>query len=46
MVTTTVVYHTNTVIDVEEIRKHFDQCNNVQIEQVIIINENLSVFQY
>lgn len=43
IVTATVVYNTNTVIDVEEFRKHFYRCNNVQMAQVITIIENISV---
>lgn len=36
IVTATVAYNTNTVIDVEEFRKHLAQCSNeVQMAQVI-----------
>lgn len=39
IVTATVVYNTDTVIDVDEFRKHFDKCNEVHnMAQVIIIN--------
>ncbi|XP_015369769.1 PREDICTED: cadherin-86C [Diuraphis noxia] len=44
IVTATVAYNTNTVIDVEEFRKHLAQCNNeVQMAQVDYRNDkNLS----
>lgn len=34
--TATVVYNTNTIIDVEEFRKHFYQSNEVHMAQVIL----------
>lgn len=37
IVTATVVYNTNTVIDVEEFRKDFKQCHEVHMAQVMII---------
>lgn len=41
MVTATVVYNTDTVIDVEEFRKHLDPCNGaddgVYMAQVILL---------